>query len=229
MLDCYVSDERADIEVDAFGDADGGDARVIGPDAAQPFGSRNATFDGVVRQVEESEFVVDTCAPNADCSEALRRVRIASPGLNLQATLGAGALVHVAYVKECFNGCLGSIFVTSLNTWGGLKNRHNPPTSPLYVAADERGVTDSGAPYTWDTVRLDCKNATGGSCGGPNPAAGVYALRFEGSRLIQMGETATVAFFSGGLQVRNLRSFISGLCDDDRNFAYWAMPVQLGD
>jgi hypothetical protein len=124
---------------------------------------------------------------------------------------------------------VNTILVTSLTTWNQLTNMHFPPAGPFYVSADEGGGTLPEAPYTWEAVRLDCATTFEGGCGGTDMPAGLYGLKFDGKVLVTMGQSARIPYANGGLIFRNLRSFVTGYCDDYWNFAHWAIPQQLGD
>ena len=86
--------------------------------------ARAASF---VQQVDGTSFVVNTCAPDLDCSLTLIRVTIAAPDLQLGiGILDIGSLVHVHFVGYCFYGGHASIVVSSLDTWGGVRNAWPP-------------------------------------------------------------------------------------------------------
>src|SRR5262249_13553723 len=98
-----------------------------------------------------------------------------------------------------------------------------------YVAADDGGGSLPEMAYAWDAVRLPCATSFEGGCSDPSEPAGVYALRFDKEFVVRMGETRTMPFSAGGLVLRNLRSYVSGWCDDYWNYGHWAMSQQLGD
>lgn len=217
---CTVKDDRATIEVEALGGADSG-GQLDGGDE-----TRDQTYEGVVKQVDKTSFVLDTCPPNEDCGASLVRVTIAAP--DLEFVMEAGSLVRVHFVGYCFYGCHASIVVDSLETWSGLKNP-SPSIGGFYVAADDGGGMLPDAPYKWDSVRLPCTTSFEGGCGGTDEPAGVYALRFDNQVVVHMGDFGYLPRGGFSILVRNLRSYVSGACDDYWNYAHWARPVQLGD
>lgn len=185
----------------------------------------DVTFDGVVRSVTEETLVLDTCLPNADCSNGDRRLIIAAPGLSLRMVIQEEALASVHFVRQCFYVCSTSIVISALETWGGLVNHRFPPNGQLYLAIDEGNILDSKPFYTWEPVRLDCDDPFKGTCGGDK--SGVYAIRFRagGEELVTMGEEGYVFDGRGLLRVHNVRSYETNDCDDYWNFAHWATSL----
>jgi hypothetical protein len=194
-------------------------------DAGPPPGSHtDVTFDGVVLNVARDAFDVDTCPPTADCAPGTQKhVTISAPDLELRNTnLQVHPLVRVHFARSCPWGCVDDIIVQGLTAWGGSTD------GTVYVVADDGGGSLPEAPYTVTPVRLSCPDPFQGGCGGNEPT-GVYAMSFHQNNglpdvVVNMGHGAVIESAAGPLLVRNLRSYITGYCDDGWNWAHWAVP-----
>jgi hypothetical protein len=185
---------------------------------------------GQVVAVDTTSFSIEGC-PGPDgsvCStNAIVPFTVDAPALNLTRALTVGALARVTFERSCPWGCTTSILVESIDALNGVDNFHRT-ASGIYLAANDGGGTPSGAPYDIQEVPLDCASPDEGSGCGGSEKLGLYMLRFssqasQGTVDVTMGASQWLRVGNGWLQVRNLRSFVSGWCDDYWNWAHWAI------
>jgi hypothetical protein len=191
---------------------------------------RDLTFAmaGEIVACNETTFSIEGCPEGSVCTtNEVVTFSITAPGLSLTRVLKAGALARVSLSQDCPWGCTTNIVLESVEALNGVSNPY-PTGSGIYVAANDGGGTPSGVPYNVDEVRLDCANPYEGSGCGSNQQTGLYLLRFSSVASqdpvdVHMGESKWIRAGSGWLQVRNLRSFLTGWCDDYWNWSHWAI------
>jgi hypothetical protein len=183
----------------------------------------NAT---IVSTAAES-FTVDTCPPNADCAGTIATVSVKAVGLDLPRALPIGTQVRIRFSVSRFFACQRELHVTTLESWGGLKNPFGAGDVVLLDVIDG-GAPAADAPFALDIQALGCvaKEVTG--CGGraPDDYTFWFTPKTAGAApvSVHMGETKALPLGGtplGTWAVRNLRSFQSEACDDYWNWSYW--------
>lgn len=207
--------------------------KLVWPDGTSPWcsffdGGTSGTREGTGQVIETSStsLKLETCPPNADCAESIVALGVEAPGLELRVPPGAIVRLSHTTVVE-WSGCGAQLAIQNVPSWGGL-------TSPVsagdehYLVAAEGTYEHPGAPFTVERLPLGCPSDAG-RCGEPPDD---FALVFHSAPgdpgvTVAMGHTALVG--EGGpspMAVRNLRSFVSGYCDDYWNWAWWAVPAR---
>jgi hypothetical protein len=197
------------------------------PPSCNPGGAMSLKTIGQVVKTTKNTFVLDTCPPNADCMASFMTVSVAAKGLELWVPMNA--FVEVEHVLQgAWGFCTSRSSVRNVPSWGGMKNTVSGSTQ-VYFAGTEGQLQHSGAPFAVKSVPLGCGG--GPSCGQP---ADDYALSFNvgpgaPGKLVKMG-TQTTLMTPMPMTVRNLRSFVSGMCDDYWDWAWWAawVPTSSG-
>jgi hypothetical protein len=190
-------------------------------------------IEGSVIRYDAEGFEIDTCAPNADCAVSSTRFQVRANGLSFW--LPQPAYVRVTYQITRFFSCQQALEVSTIPTWGGVRNPY-PANNELLLAVVDGGGTFDTSPYKIDRVQLGCRPTTRG-CGGPPPDE--YALLFlpaaypEGALRVGMGESRRINL-AGPMGTdrwvaQNLRSFQTEYCDDYWNFAWFivSQPLRL--
>jgi hypothetical protein len=182
---------------------------------------------GFVGPVIPTQFLLESCqTPALDCSRhPAWDVGVVAPGLDLTRILPEGAPVELRLVRDCsdqVNGCTSTLLVRSSS------ERPAPAALPsgLYLAvSDGAWSARRNEFYAVDRVERHCRNfADTEGCGAHDPP-GIYALQFrftghDETVTVDMGETVTAPLGAGEVNVRNLRSYTSGRCDDDASWAH---------
>ncbi len=213
----------------------GYDGQIYGCTGKTPTGGGAVSWSttGIVTKVTSGSFIVDSCAPDANCAPMLSTISVAAPNLTLD--IPVGAIASVTYGGLDAGGPTGPspglVEVESVGDWGG---QHNPDgAGRLYlVVSDGRppsaydACAATGAPYDVTLEKLACSHY--GKFEFPDPAVGDYALHFcsAGSPdvIVKMGETKSFTVAGHPMHVRNLRSFLSGELDANWDWAYWISP-----
>jgi hypothetical protein len=193
-----------------------------------PSAGGSHSLDGVITGVDSNGFTIDTCGPSADCAGPhLNTFTVTAPGLSL-AGLRVGAYVHVSIQIIQGFGCTETLVVTNLASWVGAPNPVETGTN-LYLAAESGNTTiDPSAQLRIDRVALHCPAYGDAGCDGP---ADDFALHFTLANIgadttLDMG-SETVLPSVGPAPVRyrvsNLRSYVSGACDDDSNWDWFVV------
>jgi hypothetical protein len=140
-----------------------------------------------------------------------------------------GAFVKVSLeLSPTWGGCSTRISVRNLPSWGGVDNPVMGGDG-LYFLGTDGDLAHPEAPFSVGKLALGC-GAGGSSCGEP---ADDFALTFMTSTgdpptVVAMGETVLLGKLSGQpMWVHNLRSYVSGACDDYWNWAWWASPAAV--
>jgi hypothetical protein len=182
---------------------------------------------GAVLKTDASAFVIDTCPPDADCMPSLTSVFIDASGLSLAIPIGAFVKVTLE-LSPTWGGCSTRISVRNVPFWGGASNPALPGNHFLFLGTDGE-LAHPEAPFSVSKLPLGC--AVGGqSCGEP---ADDFALSFgtatgEPAVVVGMGQTVLLGKLSPQpMWVHNLRSYVSGACDDYWNWAWWASAAYL--
>lgn len=194
---------------------------------SMPGGSQLFTLQGQVLEVGADYMVIDSCPPDADCAPMLNYLYVSSPGLVLQTPLGV--FVDLTIQIDYPFGCAQTLLLLNLPEWGGVFNMEWPVPN-LWLAGSEGSTTTlEGSPFRIDTMGLGCfPDPEPSPCGVPEN----YALRFkeelggdEPGPLLYMGESMLWPVSDKGQyvnwQVRNLKSFETGYCDDYWNWGYY--------
>lgn len=191
---------------------------------------RDMTFDmaGPIVAVDAASFSIEGCPDGSACLRSeIDRFTVEAPGLDLTQSIKVGALAHVSFDRHCPWGCVTNITVKSLADFQGATNPY-PAASGIYLAANDGGGTPSDVPYDIQQMQQSCPNPfQEGGCGGTLPT-GLYLLRFTSPSTqapldVPMGKTRWLKVGRGWLQVRNLRSYNTGWCDDYWEWAHWAI------
>jgi hypothetical protein len=184
---------------------------------------------GRVVKTSKNVFILDTCPPNADCMAMFTTVSVSAKDLELWVPMNA--FVAVKYtLTPAWGDCTSQISVKNVPSWGGEKNPVSA-SGQLYFAGTDGQVQNADAPLSIKEIPLGCPIG-GFGCGGQPPDD--YAFVFsvgpgDPGTKVGMGQTKTV-MAPQPLEVHNLRSFVSGACDDYWNWAWWAawVPTSSG-
>ena len=185
-----------------------------------PRGDQSAVeYQGEISAVTSTSFTIDSCGPAADCISMLSTFTVSAPGLpSLDLLLPRGGFVTVQVKVAQPFGCTSQLAVVSLPVWEGTRDPAATVSPTLYLAFSD-GVPEPlpDAQILVQPQPLHCKtNAP--SCGA---IADDFALMFaidDVGQPVTMGQTVTL----DGVSFRNLRSLVSGACDDDFNWGWWA-------
>jgi hypothetical protein len=175
---------------------------------------------GIVVASDSNKMQIDQCSPAADCVPLLTDVSWSAPQLDL--TVPVGAIVQVDYtVSPTWYACSQSLSIVNLASWDGFANPISSEPTTYLVAADGHYGTPTDSPVTITAVALGCQKAEIGGCGTATFPPDDYTLSFttpEGSTLIAMGSIAAIGL---DLVACNLRSYVTGYCDDYWNWGFW--------
>lgn len=178
------------------------------------------TMQAAVVEAQGSTIVLDTCGPTADCSgPIIHRLVIDSP--NFYTYIPAGAFVELRMdLEPAWIGCIHRVTLTNLPSWGGVPNP--VPEKRVWLAGSEgyQGSMD-GAPFTAEAVPLGCTYPNA-DCAQHEDYEWLFTTPSSPEGVhVPMGQTMIWSDSSASYQVRNLRSFSSGNCDDYWNWAFW--------
>lgn len=194
---------------------------------SMPGGSQVFTLQGQVIETGADYMVIDSCPPNADCAPMINYLYVSSPGLVLQTP--TGVFVDLSILIDYPMGCSQTLFMRNLPEWGGVSNMGWPAPTLWLAGSDGSTTTLDGSPFWIEPEALGCyPNPEPSPCGVPED----YALRFLQAQgpgtpgpLLYMGESALLSVTDQGQyanwQVRNLKSFETGYCDDYWNWGYY--------
>ncbi len=187
------------------------------------------SFDALITRAHVDSVELDLCSPAADCVPVPLTITAAAPGIDLS-HLRLGSYVHVELqLDENPFACTRAVYVTSIASWGGMKNPVDVG-GRLYFAATD-GSIGNGTILPFSDVRImptGCASLPPGTPAGCSTAIAIddYSILF-GSTAVGMGSTVDVVARSELYRVRNLRSFQSNFCDASWDWAWWAV-VQDG-
>lgn len=194
---------------------------------SMPGGSQVFHLQGQVIESGGDYLAIDSCPPNADCAPMVSYLFVSSPGLVLQTP--PGVFVDLTIQIDYPMGCAQTLLVRNLPEWGGVFNMEWPAPT-LWLAGSEGATTTlEGSPFWIETVPLGCyTNPEPTPCGAPED----YALRLrqafnpdDPGITLTMGESTWWQVSDEGQyaewQVRNLKSFETGECDDYWNWGYY--------
>jgi hypothetical protein len=207
--------------------------------SSYPGGIGSVTFQGSVDSVkygpDSIEINVNTCSPFANCI-SINQISVKAPGMYGYLPQGAFVTVEAEAVDASGWGCMQRVQITNLPEWEGMKNPMGNSMGIYLAGAD--GLVDAfgSAPFKVDKVFLGCPVDGGSPCS--TEPMGEYALQFS-SKTASPGDQAPTVFMgpSGGylqfqhdgvyeaLWVRNLRSYVSGWCDDYWNWSWVMTPM----
>lgn len=218
---CDVTHERFDLTLEtAF-------AGVFS--CAEQFDSEEGLhqLDGEVTESSGGTLVIDSCPPGADCFPWINKLSFSAPGLDV--AIPVGAFVHLEARVEIPFGCTHELLITNLPNWAGVPNPINPQEQ-LYVAgSDGAPVPLPGAPFTVQALSMACSEPVEND---------LFVLHFtspfaEASQGVPMGTTASWEWNAAPsaqlVEVRNLRSYESGLPDDFWNWGFWLAGHQVAN
>ncbi|MBI5532199.1 MAG: hypothetical protein HY898_05770 [Deltaproteobacteria bacterium] len=205
-----------------------------------PAGIGSVTFQGSIDSVaygtDSLEIGVNTCPPFANCI-SINKISVKAPGMYAYMPQGAFVTVQAEVVDASGWGCMQRIQIINLPEWEGMKNPMGNSMGIYLAGADGQVASFDSAPFKVDKLFLNCPVDGGSSCS--TEPMGEYALQFS-SKTAGPGDQAPIVFMgpSGGylqfqhdgvyeaLWVRNLRSYVSGWCDDYWNWS-WVMTPML--
>ena len=135
-----------------------------------------------------------------------------------------GTFVKVDYEVKHPWGCEQRIVVKNVPSWAGSPNPISPDPVVWLAANDGLVAPLASAGFKVEKKALGCPG-NGQSCGG-DPADS-YLLLFDagsGPKSVAMGHSTSFMHHAAGYDeqwtVRNLRSYVSGACDDYWNWAW---------
>lgn len=187
------------------------------------------TVKARVLQSDKNVVVFDACSPAADCPSLIGSLSIEASGF--ASWIPVGALVQIRFqTDDAFGGCIHRVAVENLPSWDGEMNPVLPWQIPWLGGAEGyEGAIPEGK-YAMERVPLECGFEGPGDCGIHDD----FELRVhsqgdsKGVR-IAMGETALWNMGAQLYQVRNLRSYATGYCDDYWNWAHWLAWTPIPD
>lgn len=186
-------------------------------------------FTAAVTNVAASLITLDSCPPNADCIPFVEKITVEAPYFTPQNYVPKGAFVRVRAHFHRPWGCSAAVEIRSVSSWGGVPNPAGPGGVLYLAAGDGTTFTESDAPFAIKPIALGCANGEVG-CGGLPPDD--YLLRFEpaggGASLdVKMASLRNLTDANGRrYDIRNLRSFQTGFCDDYWNWAWLAGAIK---
>jgi len=185
------------------------------------------TFNAEVLDLWEGGYVLNTCAPDANCLPTKEVLLLSAPELPIN--ILPGAFIQVTVNVYFPWGCEHHVLIKNLPTWGGVQNPHFNDDRLLLDASDGSPVPVQGSPIWVETVGLGCYPDVQPGC----TVKEDYVLRFfqlgnEGNEIsVPMGTTDSwkILIPDGEypITVRNLRSFETGNCDDYWNWGYYVV------
>lgn len=174
---------------------------------------------GIVVASSDNAFQIDECSPAADCVPIITDVSMS--GRDLALLVPIGAIVRIDYtITSTIYQCARVLSVSNLPSWDGVPNPISPKQELYLAAADGTYQAPEESGLTISLVELGCPPSSNG-CGGTSLVPDDYAFSFgtpAGTVQIGMGETLPLG---QGLSGANLRSYVSGYCDDYWSWAYW--------
>ncbi|MCC6521317.1 MAG: hypothetical protein IT373_01525 [Polyangiaceae bacterium] len=183
------------------------------------------TFTAQVTAASGNALTLDACSPAADCMPMLHDLTFSASGL--YSYIPIGSYVELSVHVERPWGCEHALQIRNVATWDGYPNPVYQDERVWLVAADGSMRTFTGTPFTVDRVALGCHPGQYG-CNLKVPVDD-YALVFDtGAGPVELlgGESTSLTVSSPVAQlfyVRNLRSYQPLQCDDDWNWAYFAV------
>lgn len=184
----------------------------------------DVVVEGAIVDSLDGYLAIDSCPPNADCAPEINQLFFSAPGLFNPVPVGA--FVHVSLVLQGPWACVQVLQIDNMASWGGVSNPIVADEAMWLSAADGTTEVLPGSPFRIEPVALGCYPNQRGCPELPDD----FVLRFErtGSPIdIPMGgETdwyVPGAPYPDTIQVRNLRSYQSGNCDDYWNWSWWAV------
>ena len=195
--------------------------------------SGTVQIEGSVVSSFPDGFTIDSCAPNMDCAAPMIS-EFYYYANGLQTYVPVGSFVRVSLSIEMPWGCEQRIVVRNMPSWEGVPNPVGQGQELYLAAADGTLEELPEAPFTIDAIGLGCyPNAP--SCGEP---ADDFVLEFRSNEdpgaiplALLMGQQTDWHLAMPGssqhMSVRNLRSYVSGVCDDYWNWSYWIAPTQF--
>ena len=191
------------------------------------------SFDAEVSKADGEGLVLNRCPAQMNCPPTEEVLHLDAPGL--RHSIPEGAYVEVRLAVDRPWACTHRLRIRNLPTLGG---QPNPVlgTSVLWMeAADGLAAPFDGGGYDITTTALGCY-PNGPSCGPPEDD---YAMTFRSeldpsnTEELQMGTERSWVFDGPmgqeAVNVRNLRSYESGACDDHWNWAFWLTRQSLED
>lgn len=171
--------------------------------------------------------LLDSCPPNADCTEQLSKLSLVAPGLYLDVPKGAYVSVHVS-VSTFMGGCTQRIQIKNLPSWAGDPNPVQGGEALWFFGVDGDSAGFPNTPLQATAEGLGCFPDEPPGCGEHED----YVWRFQSidnladpGMVVAMGETkqwgATLDGQYQSLVLRNLRSYSLGYCDGPVNLAYF--------
>lgn len=194
-------------------------------------GEQTRTLDrvGALRVVDAETLELDSCPPRLDCTAPrTTTITVRAPGLSLQGIPGS-TLARVRVAVEYPWGCHQRVTITSVASWEGETNPMGHGDGLVYLAGADGSTQVAGDVFAVERVALGCAVDAGRPCGGE--PADDFALRFTAPAgaaapvTLAMGTTTAWTLRGQELGVRNLRSFVTGYCDDYWNWGYWVVPL----
>jgi hypothetical protein len=211
---CTQTEFRANMAITTFGP----DGTMTSPDENYELATWGHVFD-----VSTTAFRLENCTGgDVDCSFFPSwEVDVFAPGLDLAEVLPEQALVELQFVRNCawVGACTSTLIVKPPQP----APREAP--SGLYVAVnDGDGSLPPSEFYSVDRIERHCRNFADTEACSPE-GAGIYALQFHFTGhdepvTVDMGQTVTAPLGAGEVRVENLRSYVTGRCDDDYNWAH---------
>jgi hypothetical protein len=176
---------------------------------------------GRVVKTSENWFSLDTCAPTADCTATYTDVGVAAEGLKLW--VPHEAFVTVKYSRgTCWENLAERLSVRNVANWDGTTNPVSQKSN-LYLAATDGVADHAEAPFSVSYLPLGCGSGEP-SCEGLKADDHVFVFTVgpgDPGTKVSMGQTITLVS-PDPMDVHNLRSYRSGNCNDDWNWAWWA-------
>ena len=203
------------------------DGQTWGCDAAGT-ATGDVTIQGQVFSASFEHVVIDSCPPDGGCEPELSYLYVGtSDGLLAVPQLPLGTLVEVRVSVEQPLPCVHRIEIWNLPTWGGVSNPTWTDPWLLLAAADGSLEPLSDVPYALSKIPVGCYPGAP-SCGDPKDE---YILHFTDDTGVHApldvggGQWAQ----DGMWEIRNLRAYSTGACDDYWNYAYqvdrWDLPL----
>ncbi len=177
-------------------------------------------LEGIMAQVAEGEFTLDSCPPNADCPPIISKLSI--KWQNQIVWIPNGAFVRLHMYVEAPMGCGAKILITNLPSWGGTPNPVAPQEMLWFAASDGLDKSFPEAPFGLEKVLHDCPANT-------ESPLDIYDFRFfdpadpKNEVIVSQGGTEMLwpSKSPGAWTVHNMRAFDPYAADDYWNWGYW--------
>jgi hypothetical protein len=171
--------------------------------------------------------LLDSCPPNADCTEQPSKLSVTAPGVYINVPPGTFVQIHVS-IYPTKGSCSRRIQVKNLPSWGGEPNPVQSGELLWFFGADGDTSGFPDTPILATAEALGCFPDDPAGCGGHDS----YVWHFQPATnlkepgvIVPMGETRSWSGYEAGqlqeLVFRNLRSHSSGLCDGPVDYAFW--------